>query len=58
MTVFFAELALVFGTALLVYGKRRRETFFDPHHEQAFQVLLQSFPAAAEGGQQEETVHA
>ena len=58
MIFLLAVFALISGTALLVYRKRRSEKFFDPHHEQAFEVLVQSFPGVAEGGRREETAHA
>lgn len=48
MMVLAAGLVLIIAMALAVYRKRRRERFFDPHHQQAFDVLNQSFPDAAE----------
>ncbi len=58
MMVLMAGLALIFGMAFLVYRKRRRERFLDPHHEQAFEVLAQSFPDAVEGNKAEENTDA
>jgi hypothetical protein len=58
MMVLLTGLALVFGTALLVYRKRRSAEFFDPHHQQAFELLAQSFPETVTGGQREEKANA
>ena len=60
MMVLAGGLALILGMALLVYQKRRSKKFFDPHHEQAFEVLARSFPDAdaMKGTNREETAHA
>ena len=58
MMVLAAGLAWILGMAFLVYQKRRSKKFFDPHHQQAFEVLAQSFLDAEKGTSREEAAHA